>query len=118
MSSSRFLVLMLTTVVGTSLAADDATYVNEKHHFTVAYPKSFFRLSGAIGRGDGQSFDSVDGRAQFSVSMTTGTMLQESCRTALSIPARSVTYRVVRPTWCVVSGVQGDRISYEKRIAE
>jgi hypothetical protein len=125
---TRLAVATLLAVTTASAAAPVYdVYCNARYGYCVAYPRTHLLPQGESDNGDGQVFLSRDGKAKLTVwgehLVVSGDSLaaryaQRSRSRAASkgIPARTVTYRLSRPDWFVVSGKQGTTIFYEKVI--
>jgi hypothetical protein len=103
---------------------DYRLYENEKFDFSIAYPANFLIPQGETPNGDRQRFISMDGRVVMEVSATpksTDESLKEIYQAAgewISNRAGSVTYKVRKDDWFVISGYEGKRIFYQKTILD
>lgn len=94
-------------------------YCNARYSFCIQYPRSF-QAQGESANGDGQVFRSQDGQAEvraygaLEVEDLRGNLMQEY---ALVTGDLRVSYKVVKPDWFIVSGIDKDgNISYRKTV--
>lgn len=94
-------------------------YCNDRYSFCIQYPESF-KAQGESANGDGQVFLSADGQAEvraygaLEVEDVRGNLMQEY---ALVTGDLRVSYKVVKPGWFIVSGIDKDgNISYRKTV--
>jgi len=95
-------------------------YHNGRFGFTVSYPP-FLNAQGESANGDGQEFVSEDGSARLAVWGSSLTLspdgkldLAEEFRSAVADPRLSVTYKLLRKEFFVVSGYVGENILYRR----
>lgn len=93
-----------------------APYRNERYGYAVDVPTDLFRPAEAIGDGQGQAFVTDDGSATLLVVATEAgpDALRREYEAELERFDQEVTYRVLRPSWFVVSGYQGPFIFYQR----
>jgi uncharacterized protein YaaW (UPF0174 family) len=97
-----------------------STYSNGRFGYSVQYPRDLFIAQGESDRGDGQTFLAADNRATLTafgghVGEETIDSLEAEARQASSGEAqKQVTYAVKKTTWFAISGIQGDRVFYQK----
>ena len=96
------------------------TYHNARFDYSISYPAGVLIPQGEAENGDGQKFQSKDGRVEMLVygsnnalDQTLRQMYQQE-HSVTEHPNRRVTYQVLRADWFVVSGVDGDRVFYQK----
>jgi len=97
-----------------------APYKNARYGFSIEYPSDLFTPDEPPFNNAGRSFQSKDGKAQFSVWGSANALEQslDEYRTGfMEVEDYSnVTYQPKGSNWFVLSGVRGDRIFYEKVI--
>lgn len=97
------------------------TYTNVRFEYHICYPADLLVPQGEAENSDGQSFLAQDG-AKLSVYGSYGAMFQslkdELAETSsrLAGPSGTVTYKVLKAHWFVVSGQNGPTIFYVKTI--
>jgi hypothetical protein len=98
------------------------TYVNARFGYTISYPTAYLRPEAESDNGDGRRFTSNDGTALLTV-WGENRMEKESVASIYRAQldqagvGRVVTYKVLKPTWFVISWREGGRIYYRKTIA-
>lgn len=94
-------------------------YSNAKYGFAIAYPERLFTPQGESDAGDGQGFLAADGAslAVYAAFNVLESSLEDVFREALAVPGQTVTYRVMRQDWFVVSGLVGKDVFYRKTMA-
>lgn len=114
--------LLLAILVPTFAQNGYQTYRNARFDYSIAYPSALLIPQGEAENGDGQKFLSRDGRAEMMV-FGSHNALDQSLRDAYEEaagtsqhPNRSVTYKVLRGDWFVVSGTKGKKTFYQKTI--
>ena len=114
--------LLLAILVPTFAQNEYQTYRNARFDYSIAYPSALLIPQGEAENGDGQKFLSRDGRAEVMV-FGSHNALDQSFRDAYEEaagtsqhPNRSVTYKVLRGDWFVVSGTKGKKTFYQKTI--
>ena len=96
------------------------TYHNARFDYSVSYPAKILIPQGEAANGDGQKFLSKDGRTEMLVYGSNNSLdqtLREVYHEEISHeahPNRTVTYRVLRADWFVVSGMENGRVFYQK----
>lgn len=96
-----------------------ATYRNERHGFSLAYPSGAFSPEDQSAGVDGRVFTSPDGNARLLAGALTnaeGVNLREYRALVLqrSYPNAAIDYAPVKGTWFVLSGVRDGQIFYER----
>jgi hypothetical protein len=99
------------------------TYSNARYRYSVSYPEGLLIPQGESDNGDGQKFLSKDGRAEmrvFGFHNLDGS-LEDAYQAAQfykkdESTRHVVTYKVLRKSWFVVSGLLDGRIFYLKTI--
>lgn len=91
------------------------TYANARFGYSVSYPANILIPQGEADNGDGQAFRSQDGKAEMRV-FGRYNVQNETLRSAFNAAqeGKSVTYKVLRGNFYVVSGHDGGKIFYEK----
>lgn len=117
--------LIICLVAGASNTQEKySTYNNARFSYSVSYPTGLLIPQGEADNGDGQKFLSRDGRAEMLV-YGSNNALDQSLRDIYNEQLRegegerskkTVTYKVLRDDWFVVSGREGDRVFYQKTI--
>ena len=116
------LVTVALFVVTPTLAQEEyETYYNSRFNYSISYPAQLFKPQGESANGDGQRFLSPDGRSELLV-YGSNNALNDSLRQVYNEelsrnskhPHRTVSYRVIKADWFVVSGTDGDRVFYRK----
>ncbi len=110
--------LILLVTVASAQQLDYQTYSNTRFGYTVEYPAKLLIAQGEADNGDGQAFRSSDGRCEMLVYASYNALnetLKSVYRKELSGHSR-VTYRLLRPTFFVVSGIDNTRVFYRKTI--
>lgn len=95
---------------------DYETYENDRFDYSISYPSNFLIPQGVSANGDGQRFVSKDNRVVMSVFGQHNAMeksLTELFEAELK-PSRTVTYKLLKDKWFVVSGYEGDKVFYLK----
>jgi hypothetical protein len=101
-----------------------STYSNARFSYAISYPADLLIPQGEAANGDGQKFLSRDGRAEMIV-YGSHNALDQSLRDlynsqigtgANGQSTKTVTYKVLRANWFVVSGYEGERVFYQKTI--
>jgi hypothetical protein len=102
-----------------------STYTNGRFSYSISYPAGLLVPQGEADNGDGQKFLSRDGRAEMIV-YGSNNALDQSLRDlyeeqlhgddGVGRTEKTVTYKVLRSDWFVVSGYEGGRIFYQKTI--
>lgn len=95
------------------------TYQNERFDFKISYPSNYLSPQGPPpANGDGRNFASSDGRVKMVVSGGYNAR-EKSLRELFDeqmTPARTVTYKVLKGRWFVLSGFEGDKVFYQKTL--
>jgi hypothetical protein len=118
--------LIICLVAGASNSQDKySTYSNSRFSYSISYPTALLIPQGEADNGDGQKFLSRDGRAEMIV-YGSNNALEQSLRDLYNEQLRraegddrskkTVTYKVLRDNWFVVSGYEGYRVFYQKTI--
>ncbi len=96
------------------------TYRNARFDYSISYPANVLIPQGEAANGDGQKFLSKDGSVEMLV-YGSNNALDQTLRqvyqgetSAAEHPNRTITYQVLRADWFVVSGVDGNRVFYQK----
>ena len=91
------------------------TYSNARFGYSVSYPANILIPQGEPDNGDGQVFRSSDGHAEMRV-FGRYNVQNETLRSAFNSAqeGKSVTYKLLRGNFYVVSGHEGGKIFYEK----
>ncbi len=95
------------------------TYDNARFGYSIAYPEGILIPQGEAENGDGQKFLSKDGKV---VMLVYGqyNVLDQTLKDAFSealrkgTPGGTVTYKLLKDNWFVVSGKVSNRIFYQK----
>ena len=120
-----FFIISVFLLASTALAEDGyRTYHNARYGYSISYPKDILYPQGESDNGDGQKFMSKDADAVLIVYGSYNAIdqsleelyLEESRGGTDEAPKRVVTYRVLKPTWFVISGYNSGKIFYEKTI--
>lgn len=101
-----------------------STYTNDRYSYSISYPTGLLIPQGEADNGDGQKFLSRDGQATMIVygsNNALGQSLLDLYNEQLQAKGENswkptVTYKVLRANWFVVSGREGDRIFYQKTV--
>lgn len=121
-----FLLLFLAVLGGQSAAAliDNGRlgwteYRNERFGLTMRYPSAVFQSHRGSVSGDGDLFETQDGKARLLVgSLVNSDRFSPRSYQAFiareSYPGLKVDYAPIRETWTVLSGTLGDTMIYEK----
>ncbi|MBI4748693.1 MAG: hypothetical protein HY774_09390 [Acidobacteria bacterium] len=96
-------------------------YHNARFDYSISYPAKILFPQGEATNGDGQRFLSKDGKAELIVygshnaldQTLTDVFLDEQRRTEAH-PHRTVTYKLLKTDWFVVSGFEDETIFYQK----
>jgi hypothetical protein len=93
------------------------TYSNARFGYSVSYPAAILVPQGEADNGDGQIFRSKDGHAEMRV-FGRYNVQNETLRSAFNAAqeGKSVTYKLLRGNFYVVSGHEGGKIFYEKTL--
>ena len=95
---------------------DWQVYVNERFDYSLCYPADLFVPQGEPDNHDGQIFLAKDG-AKLTVFGSNNALfrtLSTEMREQFADLAGKVTYKVVKATWAVESGVKGTNVFYGK----
>jgi hypothetical protein len=98
---------------------DYKTYVNHRFGFSISYPS--YLIQGRLpDNGAGTNFNSPDGSLSVSVQghYLNGSSLSAMWKEALAAYGNSVTYKVKRNNWFVISGVANDFEYYRKTFVQ
>jgi hypothetical protein len=117
--------LIICLVSHVSSAQDKySIYSNARFSYSISYPEGLLIPQGEADNGDGQKFLSRDGRAELIV-YGSHNALNQNLRDLYNEQLRegddarskkTVTYKILRNNWFVVSGYEGDRVFYRKTI--
>lgn len=111
-------VLALALVAGSASAAEWEVYRNARFGTTVDVPADVFRPLPAPDNGDGQRFESADGRASLTVfagnNVERRTLRQLIQAAESDATGERITYRKAGRSWFVISGFRGDDVFYRK----
>ncbi len=90
------------------------TYTNARYNYSISYPSNLLIPQGEADNGDGQAFRSKDGAAEMRVygSQNLGGGLEEAYAEAQA--GKTVSYKIIKGNWFVVSGYNGGKIFYQK----
>jgi hypothetical protein len=93
------------------------TYTNARFGYSISYPSRILVPQGESDNSDGQVFRSRDGRAEMRV-FGRYNVQNETLRSAFNSAqeGKSVTYKLLRGNFYVVSGHQDGKIFYEKTL--
>ena len=98
------------------------TYVNARFGYAISYPTAYLRPEPESDNGDGRKFTSNDGSALLTAwgknrmgKETVASLYKAQLEQASA--GRVVSYKVLKPTWFVISWSEGGRIHYRKTIA-
>lgn len=112
------LVFALALAVGPATAADGEVYHNARFGTTIDVPANIFRPLATPDNGDGQRFESADGRASLTVfagNNVEGRTLRQLIQAAEDdATGERITYRKAGRSWFVISGFRGDDVFYRK----
>lgn len=121
------LVFMIGVLIPAAFGGDPSnyrTYVNKRFSYIISYPSDILIPQGEAANHDGQRFISKDGRVEMAVYGTNNVSdesieekyQEESQDQPDESPGRTVTYKVLKGNWFVISGTEGDNIFYQKTI--
>ncbi len=118
MKTLLILLAILTAAAAATAQTDYRTYSNARFGYSVSYPSDLLAPAGEADNGDGQAFtgDGAEMRVYGSNLLTNGTLLKEYNAVAAE-HGPSVTYRIYRKNFFVVSSLRDGRIFYRKTIA-
>lgn len=107
-----------TAAYGFSPAEEVATYVNQRHGFTLSYPTARFKPREPLSE-DGRVWVSHDGKARLlagALNNPDGMSLRDYRALVLkqSYPGSDLDYAPVRNTWFVLSGTRDGTMFYER----
>ena len=99
-------------------------YHNQRFGYSISYPKDILYPQGESGNGDGQKFLSKNADATLLVyashnalDKSISQLYKEAITNdATSKPRKTVTYKVLKKNWFVVSGFIAGNIFYEKTV--
>ncbi len=94
-----------------------ATYVNDRYGYLLDYPDNLFQRDEALGQEHGDSFATADGSARLLVYASEfggAEGLRSQYESELARDDQTVTYRVLKPNWFVVSGYEGPYVFYRR----
>ncbi len=123
----RVLILLVLAVLGSQSAAalidsgrlEWTEYRNERYGLTMRYPSAVFQSQRGSVSGDGDLFETQDGRARLLVGSLPNPdgFTPRSYQAFIareSYPGLKVDYAPIRETWTVLSGTVSDTMIYEK----
>jgi hypothetical protein len=122
----RYVLILFLFLASPLLVAKDIvydTYHNVNYDYSIEYPKNILTPQEADPDGAGRTFTSKN--ADASLSLRANALNQpfeeiynEACREELAQePTRTITYKVIKPNWFVISGYrEGGMIYYKKTI--
>jgi len=97
------------------------TYHNSRFDYSISYPADILIPQGEAINGDGQKFFSRDRRTEMlvygshnSLDQTLKQVYEGQISRRSEHPNRIITYKVLKHDWFVVSGIEDDRIFYQK----
>lgn len=98
------------------------TYANARFGYSIAYPVGILYPQGEADNGDGQKFLSRDGRATMLVygghqidSVPVSDIYEAASKEkSLNGASRTVTMKLLKKDWFVISGYAGGRVFYQK----
>lgn len=92
-----------------------STYANARFGYSISYPANILIPQGEAENGDGQAFRSRDGHAEMRVFGRYNAM-NETLRSAFASAqeGKSVTYKLLKGNFYVISGHKDGKIFYEK----
>lgn len=117
--------ILLIACLALSTNADEVKYdqyLNERFAFAISYPPAILVPQGEADNGDGQKFLSKDLKASMLVygcnnamgDSLKGRFQDEINGEKKDSPLRTVTYKVLKKSWFVISGTEGNMIFYTK----
>ena len=124
----RYLLILFFSLVSPLLFAKDIvydTYHNVNYDYSIEYPKNILTPHEADPDGAERTFVSKNGDARLSLRANANALnhsfeeiYNETCREELAQePTRTITYKVMKPNWFVISGYrEGGMIYYKKTI--
>ncbi|WP_295391729.1 hypothetical protein [uncultured Thiodictyon sp.] len=122
----RYLLLIFVfTVLSQVVLADHYnTYQNARFGYSIDYPAGILYPQGEADNGDGQKFLTKDADASLLVYGSNNALEQtledvylDAARSgSTDSPKKVVTYKAMKRDWFVVSGVDGERVFYQKTI--
>lgn len=92
-------------------------YTNERYGFSIKYP-SFFLMGELPANGDGITMHSPDNSVELTV-FGSNNVFNETAASSynkLTKESSNITYKTQQGNWYVVSGIEGDKIFYEKYV--
>lgn len=113
-----FVLLILSLTAAYAQHPDYQVYSNTRFGYIVEYPSNLLIAQGEADNGDGQVFRSKDGRCEMLVYAGYNALnetLKEVYRKEIAKHSK-VTYRLLKPKFFVVSGIDADRVFYHKII--
>lgn len=115
MRKLTILFAILILAVGALAQTRYKTYSNARFGYTISYPSDLLTPQGEADNGDGQIFtdDGVEMRVFGSNMLANGT-LQKEYNALVKEKGASVTYKVFKPNFFVVSGKENGKIFYQK----
>lgn len=113
-----------TIAQGHPSAGQYKTYSNERFSYSVCYPSDLLEAQGEAPNGDGQKFLSKTSNALMIV-YGSNNVLGQTLKDALQeevgdfnakSPRGTITYKILKGDWFVISGSQAGRIIYQKTV--
>ncbi len=93
------------------------TYSNARFGYSISYPSSLLKPQGEEANGDGQVFRGKGAEMRvFGSNMLLNETLSGEYRALLREKGPSVTYKVLKGSFFVISGKSGGRIYYQKTV--
>ena len=112
--------LLLHGLALSAQAQQTETYLNQRFGFSVAYPKDLLQPQGESQNGDGQKFKAKQGKGELSVWSSHNALdqtIQEAFQ-SYSKPPFQPTYKIIKPTWYLFSGLDRGNVIYQKGILQ
>jgi hypothetical protein len=120
---AMIVVALFLVVIEGQAQNDFRTYRNARFNYSISYPANILVPQGEADNNDGQKFLSRDGRAEMMVYGSNNSLnqtLRQMYDAETTGPAggghRQITYRLLKPGWFVVSGIEGRRVFYQKTL--
>ncbi len=118
-----FSTLVAPFVYATTFQENYKTYTNARFAYSISYPANLLIAQGEATNGDGQKFIYKDAQAVLLVygshnalNQNLKTVFEAAIQPNADHPHLSITYKILRANWFVISGKEDGKIFYQKTL--